>query len=407
MNPIDYVPSMESNFSQPELWKCANDYRELGWCIIPVGAAKCKQATVRWKQFQERYPTEKEWQAWQNRKNVTGIAVLLGAPSQNLYARDFDELESYQNWAKYHPDLAVRLPTARTARGCHVYFCSTQLVKFRKFKDGELQSDGHYCVLPPSKHQTGIFYEWIVAPSDSPLEPLPLESTGLNGLWNVQSRQSLQSPQSGPEQTERAESGGPILANRLPSLNADVCSLEEAVKAGLATEENTSHNKLWQFARALLSFQLVRGSELTQAELDRAFLDWYEGSKPFLKRNLSRDVYFAEFHEARERAKVPLGLNMQLIFEKAKGRPTPKCAQRFDNPEIHLTLQLCAQLQEIMGAEPFFLAGRTLQDFLQKDTHSTACMWLKLLCRAGILQRIKTREDNAMKAFRYRYLGDT
>jgi hypothetical protein len=44
--------------------------------------------------------------------STTGLAVILGAPSGNLIARDFDRLGAYERWRDEHPDLAAVLPTA-------------------------------------------------------------------------------------------------------------------------------------------------------------------------------------------------------------------------------------------------------------------------------------------------------
>ncbi|MBA2703119.1 MAG: hypothetical protein H0U60_04615 [Blastocatellia bacterium] len=75
---------------------------------------------------------------------VTGIAIVLGPISGDLYCRDWDEVGAYEQWASEHPDLAAVLPTARTKRGYHNYFTSDKVLPTNTYNDGELRGAGSY-----------------------------------------------------------------------------------------------------------------------------------------------------------------------------------------------------------------------------------------------------------------------
>ncbi|MEI8064653.1 MAG: bifunctional DNA primase/polymerase, partial [Verrucomicrobiota bacterium] len=148
-----------------DLLEAALDYHRRGWSIIPTTINRArgnwKKAAVPWKSFQITPPTESEVRGmFHCKRNLTGVAVVLGPVSGNLYARDFDDLTAYANWSTAHPDLAKALPTVATGRGIHIYFRSTKPVTTKELDDGELRGEGGYIVLPPSVHHTGTLYRW-------------------------------------------------------------------------------------------------------------------------------------------------------------------------------------------------------------------------------------------------------
>ena len=136
----------------------ALDLLERGWSIIPV---RGKKAAIEWRQFQERRMSEAELIASFGAGGVTGMAVVLGKVSGDLYCRDFDFLEAYERWERSHPEFSRQLPTVRTRRGMHVYFKDRVGRKSRRYEDGELRGNGCYSVIPPSEHPEGCRYEWV------------------------------------------------------------------------------------------------------------------------------------------------------------------------------------------------------------------------------------------------------
>lgn len=140
---------------------------ERGWCVIPMRSGKV--ARVKWKPFQYRRPLRAELCRWFNMPDVTGLAVLTGPISGGLVCRDFDTMAGYQAWAARYPNLARLLPTVATKRGRHVLFVGPQ--GFDKYSDGEYRADpGHYFLLPPSLHPSGVRYRWVIDLPDGDLE---------------------------------------------------------------------------------------------------------------------------------------------------------------------------------------------------------------------------------------------
>src|SRR5262245_45023396 len=139
------------------LLESALDYARRGWSIIPVNG---KEPIGLWKPFQTQAADERTLRRQFARRNVTGCAVIFGAVSGGLACRDWDDPDAYHRWAAEHPELAATLPTAKTARGFHVYFRGPE--EFADLGDGEYRGDsGHYCVLAPSHHPDGR-YEWLI-----------------------------------------------------------------------------------------------------------------------------------------------------------------------------------------------------------------------------------------------------
>ncbi|MGC8542096.1 MAG: bifunctional DNA primase/polymerase [Phycisphaerae bacterium] len=140
----------------------AFDYCRAG---LSVFATAAKKPLCRWGEYQKRLPTESELAAmpW---ARATGIALVLGPVSSNLCARDFDLMEAYKSWAGENPWLAGQCPTSKTARGRHVLFRATAPLKTIPFDDGELRGQGVYICLPPSRHESGIEYQWQNEPAN-------------------------------------------------------------------------------------------------------------------------------------------------------------------------------------------------------------------------------------------------
>lgn len=110
--------------------------------VVPVEG---KQATVKWKPFQERRPTREELLGWQ----WPGVGIITGAISQ-LVVLDFDTLEAAE-W--FRRDVAQSPVVVQTRRGMHLYFQHPgyrvrNSVKVRGKYD--IRGDGGLVVAPPT-----------------------------------------------------------------------------------------------------------------------------------------------------------------------------------------------------------------------------------------------------------------
>jgi hypothetical protein len=141
----------------------ARRLRDAGLSIIPIRADGSKVATVLWKIYQSRLPTDAELTEW-FRRPAYGLAVIAGAISGGLEILDFDAADIFAPWAdlleELSPGLLQRLPVVRTpTSGRHVYYrCATIVgnqkvsqhsdAKGRPVIDIETRGEGGYVLAP-------------------------------------------------------------------------------------------------------------------------------------------------------------------------------------------------------------------------------------------------------------------
>src|SRR4051794_36480527 len=65
-----------------------------GWSVVPQEAG-AKKPYVKWKEFQDRLPTEEELEEWFWGWPDAGLAVVLG-PVSNLFVTDVDRPEAHE-----------------------------------------------------------------------------------------------------------------------------------------------------------------------------------------------------------------------------------------------------------------------------------------------------------------------
>ena len=140
------------------------------FCKIPV-REKGKEPLIKWKEFQEVFPSNNQIEVWEKKYPNCNWAVVTGKIS-NIVVLDFDSEEAYQFFrSKGLPDS----PTVKTSRGYHVYLkyslytSSLQSVCGRS--DVQLKSDGGCVMFVGSIHPSGHIYYWI---KNYSLEDLPL-----------------------------------------------------------------------------------------------------------------------------------------------------------------------------------------------------------------------------------------
>lgn len=140
-------------------------YRQWGLSMIPL-PYRSKKATINWKQYQERPPTEEELNGWFRKGEQWNVGLVCGSVSQNLVALDFDDGKAFWEFAERFRavrgvDVHEQTPVVSTSRGYHVYLRTRTLVKTHKFAKGEVRGEGSYVVAPPSVHADGSIYELV------------------------------------------------------------------------------------------------------------------------------------------------------------------------------------------------------------------------------------------------------
>jgi len=271
--------------------KTALEYAERGWSIIPIG--RDKKATGEWKRFQSERPTQDELERLFGGNGVQGLAVVCGPVSGNLVCRDFDLAGAYEAWAKEHPEMAAMLPTVKTGRGHHVYVRSRECTKIEKLGDGELRGGG-YCILPPSKHESGRLYEWIVPPPDGDFPEVDPVKIGLVPV--------LQRRQKTTETTEAIPSALSALSvlSITPAIESEI---RQAILRTLPQHEGKREGLVFKFARALKAIPVV-------ADLPAASCRQFVRSEKKIKWNrLINPSVFIKIFTIRRYGEIITGIN--------------------------------------------------------------------------------------------------
>jgi len=147
------------------------------------------------------------------------------------------------------------------------------------------------------------------------------------------------------------------------------------------TEVHRNNGSLFKLARLVRSYEGAMGRTATHRELEFVFDHWCAVARAFWRRGLTRDDYYAEFLEVYGYART--GLNIELAVGRAKAAPRPE-VPGFKDERIRLLTAICREMQEITGADPFFLPTRTLGKIL--DVHySQGARWLRALQVLGII----------------------
>ena len=169
-------------------------YLARGWSIVPghvVGSYGCscrrpdcdrpgKHPRVRWRELQERLPTEAEVRYWWRRWPESNIILITGKIS-NVVAVDVDPRhagdEAWEAWTEHNvvPDT-VRSLTG--GGGTHYLFewPGEEVHNRADMLPGvDFRGDGGFIVLPPSRHASGTRYDWDVLahPEDAKLAKMP------------------------------------------------------------------------------------------------------------------------------------------------------------------------------------------------------------------------------------------
>jgi hypothetical protein len=181
----------------------AIQYTEYGWYLVEIPGIVEPDVCACWKGRDcgtpGKHPKETAWQvaatndeevvaSWFESGKPVNIGLLLG-PKSGVIDVELDGDEAIAAWNRL--DLGeVYTPTYTSGRGPHRLFKWTDDlpritlkkpmgIEIRLGADGAVQS-----VLPPSRHWSGSYYEWVegLSPSDVELAPLPDKLKAL--LWN-------------------------------------------------------------------------------------------------------------------------------------------------------------------------------------------------------------------------------
>lgn len=139
-----------------------SDLSALGIAIIPC-VLRSKTPMVRWRDYQNRLPTQGELARWFHTGHSYNVAAICGW--SGLTVLDFDDTERYgawMAWAVAQGGVARQVASAsyrvRTARGVHVYVLVHRTPRCGKTPLADIKAIGGYVLVPPSIHPSGAVY---------------------------------------------------------------------------------------------------------------------------------------------------------------------------------------------------------------------------------------------------------
>jgi hypothetical protein len=398
-----YAPE---EFTCTDCHQAAYLYRDLGFSVFPL--FKKLPAVKSWKQLQLRRPPDPEIGRMFHRPSwVDGVGAVTGSASVGLCVRDFDTVDGYLTWARGRPDLAKRLPTVRTGRGLHVYI---RLPKgyddvYRAWTDGPLKGEllgtsKRYVVLPPSRHPSGTFYQWVWG-EPFKFRDLPVFAPEELG-W-------LEAPEERPEPPKAppraATESNTVICSREVVQNVPLEVVErDAVMKCLPSGPGERNNCLWQLARTLKA--LPHLADAGEADLWPLVEQWFQLAQGVIATK-SLAACWKDFKRQWALVEVPAGQGFDAAVARLLAAPFPPEVDRYVEEPMRRLVAVCAGLQRHAGDGPFYLSCRTAQRVCGFGSKDTANRRLDRLVEDGLL--VVTWKGlggtDRRRATRYRWVG--
>jgi hypothetical protein len=141
----------------------ALEYLDQGVSVIPVRRSD-KRPYIKWEEYQRRLPTREEVESWWARWPEANVAIVCGKIS-GIYCVDGDG-PAGKDW------IAANLPPtpvySLTSRGVHAIFAIPENAVIRNrvklAPEVDIRGEGGYFVAPPSVHESGHVYQWVLGP---------------------------------------------------------------------------------------------------------------------------------------------------------------------------------------------------------------------------------------------------
>jgi len=139
-----------------KMLKVARKYLKAGFSVIPLNG---KIPAIEWKEYQTRYPTDKELEQW-FADDTKNIGIVTGKIS-DITVVDVDAKSGGLETIK-----TLGLPVTWTVKtgggGWHYYYkyCPEAHQTAGIYQGIDIRNDGGQVVAPPSLHQSGNYYEW-------------------------------------------------------------------------------------------------------------------------------------------------------------------------------------------------------------------------------------------------------
>jgi hypothetical protein len=375
-----------------DLRAAAATYWDLGWAVLPVNG---KIARIRWKQAPARHRVERLL----DDPRTTGLALILGEPSGNIVARDFDAPASYERWRTQHPILAEVLPTSETPRpGHHVLARAVSPCQTTVLSDGELRSHGAYVVIPPSSHPNGQCYRWIIEPSREIPEVDP--RCLIDGESQLSSSEySLNTCNVFVDACVNQRLGQSLACvQSVPACVSPESLVEQAISQTIPRGPGERNRLVFAFARRLRGlFDPTADPETLRPYLER----WHRAALPAIGTK-SFDVTWADFRVAWNRVQIPAGALLGRIRQSVA---EDSLAKGSGDSSLDRVARVFRAAAGVHRGRDFFLSYRTL-GALAGLSHVTAHQIARRLVAEGLLEIVENGSVGRRgKATTWRWLG--
>ena len=164
----------------------AREFTDAGYSVIPDKFASKQPAIKGWTNYCQHKPTDQEIENWGNSFTESNVAVCLGKAS-GVVALDLDcvDPQVIEIIEKVAPTSRVE---KKGGKGWTRFYKWHPGIKTDNLKINgnvilEILSDGKKTTIPPSKHPSGISYEWVgeslasVRPEELGMFPLNIINT--------------------------------------------------------------------------------------------------------------------------------------------------------------------------------------------------------------------------------------
>ena len=332
---------------------------------LPAFPLTGKKPRCKWGPFKHRRPSDSELSRLFHQPDVDGIGVVPGPFSGGFAVRDYDDAEAYHRWAGDRPSLARAAPTVRTRRGYHVWTRSTSPA-YRRCGDGEFIADGrHFTVVPPTRHPSGVLYQWVNGPPLGPSEFPEIDPYEAGFL----------PPNRGPKAADADIRHSALLCSSVPPVGAQLSALiREAVRRTLPRGPGRRNGQLHQFARALRD---LVPDDAPPGVLYDAVAEWWRQALPAIGTK-DFETTRADFRRAFAAVRVPMSQSRPVRAMRRGARGTDSRSR---------LLGACWALAAETGGA-FFLSARSAGEAISVGK-SRADVLLKNLVAAGELVVVK------------------
>lgn len=138
--------------------KAALGYLLRGFSVIPTEG---KVPLIKWQKYTRERPTEKDIEEWWNLYPEANVGIVTGEIS-GIIVLDVDSIDGERFLKDKHIPETLK---ASTGKGFHLYFKHPGFQvqnMVRKVPGVDIRGDGGFVVAPPSKHESGATYKWLV-----------------------------------------------------------------------------------------------------------------------------------------------------------------------------------------------------------------------------------------------------